>query len=238
MATGSLPFQGQSSGAIFDAILHKTPVPLARFSPNLPHEFEQLLSKCLEKDRELRCQTAAELRADLKRLKRDISSGKAPALRPSAPQGIAANATSASVNECEPAASVLPGLTEGPAFDRTVSTTSQPKKSRIWLIATVVSLFVIMASAAVFSWNNLFRHGLAAKAFQNPRISGLTSTGDVNLARISPDGRYLAYISKKNGKFSLWVRQVSVDNPVKIIEPGTEHIFDVTFTPVTISTMW
>jgi serine/threonine protein kinase/Tol biopolymer transport system component len=76
MATGSLPFQGPSSGAIFDAILHKRPSHLARFNPNLPPGFEQLLSKCLEKDREIRCQSAAELRADLKRLKRDISSGK------------------------------------------------------------------------------------------------------------------------------------------------------------------
>ena len=79
MATGSLPFQGQSSGAIFDAILHKSPVPIIRFNPTIAHEFEQLVAKTLEKDRDIRCQTAAELRADLKRLKRDTGSGKPPA---------------------------------------------------------------------------------------------------------------------------------------------------------------
>ena len=76
MGTGYLPFQGESSGAIFDAILHKTPIAPVRLRNSLPFEFEQVLNKAMEKDRELRYQSAAELRADLKRLKRDTSSGR------------------------------------------------------------------------------------------------------------------------------------------------------------------
>src|SRR6516164_8715340 len=76
MGTGCLPFQGQSSGAIFDAILHETPVAPQRLNNRVPLEFEQVLYKAMEKDHDLRYQRAAELRADLKRLKRDTSSGR------------------------------------------------------------------------------------------------------------------------------------------------------------------
>jgi len=76
MATGFLPFQGESSGAIFDAILHKTPVAAVRLNNNLLVEFEQLINKAIEKDRDLRYQHASDLRADLKRLKRDTGSGR------------------------------------------------------------------------------------------------------------------------------------------------------------------
>ena len=76
MATGRQAFSGTTSGVISEAILNRTPTPPARVNPELPAEFELILSKALEKDPELRCQTAAELRADLKRLKRETESGR------------------------------------------------------------------------------------------------------------------------------------------------------------------
>jgi serine/threonine protein kinase/Flp pilus assembly protein TadD len=74
MATGKLPFCGESTAVIFESILSKAPIPPVRLNPHLPAKLQELIEKTLEKDPDLRCQTAAELRADLKRLQRDIHS--------------------------------------------------------------------------------------------------------------------------------------------------------------------
>ncbi len=79
MATGTLPFRGESSGVIFEAILNRTPVPPIRVNPDLPPKLEDIINRALEKDRNLRYQHASEMRAELQRLKRDTETGRAVA---------------------------------------------------------------------------------------------------------------------------------------------------------------
>src|ERR1700734_2727017 len=80
MATGTLPFRGESTGIIFESILNRTPVPPARMNPDVPAGLERIIDKCLEKDRNLRYQHASDIRTDLQRLRRDSGSGRVAAV--------------------------------------------------------------------------------------------------------------------------------------------------------------
>jgi eukaryotic-like serine/threonine-protein kinase len=79
MATGAMPFRGESTGVLFDSILNRAPAPPVRLNPDVPADLERILNKCLEKDRNLRYQHAADIRTDLQRLKRDTESHSSPA---------------------------------------------------------------------------------------------------------------------------------------------------------------
>jgi serine/threonine protein kinase len=80
MATGALPFRGESSGVIFNAILERQPLPAVRLNPDLPPKLDDIINRALEKDRDLRYQHASDIRAELQRLRRDTSSGRSPVL--------------------------------------------------------------------------------------------------------------------------------------------------------------
>jgi serine/threonine protein kinase len=215
MATGKMPFAGDTSGVIFDGILNRAPVAPVRLNPQVFPKLEELINNALEKDPRLRCQSAAEMRADLERLRRDSSSGRI------------------AVHASDSAASVPIVSGQAPsASSVAVATVPQRTPSRRKLISAVTVLLVLIVAAAILAYHaGFFSSGMAATAFQNATISSLSSTGDVMISRISQDGHYLAYVSNQNGRFSLWVRQIATPSAVQIVVPGEQNITSISFTP-------
>ncbi|MGA7693801.1 MAG: protein kinase [Candidatus Sulfotelmatobacter sp.] len=128
MTTGTLPFRGNSSAEIFKSILDGAPASALRLNPDMPAELERIIGKALEKDRELRYQSAADLRSDLTRLKRDYDSGRSPS---------AVSATS-----------VSPASSSGVPSAAAISASSG--RSRKYAVVGVVAILVIAAAAGVY----------------------------------------------------------------------------------------
>jgi eukaryotic-like serine/threonine-protein kinase len=151
MATGQLPFRGESTPVIFEAILNRAPVPAVRLNPDLPADLERIINRALEKDRELRYQGAAEIRSELMRLKRDTDSGRSPSassgsmpIAHDSGSHISQRAAVASVASLTPAnASSATGAPSASPTEK--SAQLPPPKKSLWKIAIPAALVVVAA---------------------------------------------------------------------------------------------
>ena len=202
MATGSLPFCGDSSGEIFDSILNRAPVPPLRLNQNLPLKLEDIIHKALEKDRNLRYQQAAEMKTDLQRLKRDLESGR----------------KSSSVTSEQGVSAVVVRDSVGKPFS----------KKRKWGLITGVAVAILLLAVAGGYW---IVNRSATVPFQNFSMTQVTNSGKVVSGSISPDGRFLVTTIAENGLQSLWLHNVATAADLQITPPAPGRTYVANFSP-------
>ncbi len=229
MATGNLPFRGDTSGIIFEAILNRAPASAARLNPEVPSELEHILNKSLEKDRELRYQHASEMRADLQRVKRDTESGhrvihevvheSETPRRDSSPAHAFGGSSSGRV----------PQQPEHTSGSSAAVEAVRKHKLGFGVLSLIAVLLIVAASFGIYSFLNR-SHPVP---FQNFAIKKLTSTGRARLAAISPDGKYVLNVQKdEKGLDSLWIRNIPSDSNTQVLPPTKGiHYWGLTFSP-------
>jgi len=216
MVTGKLPFPGSTSAVVFDNILNAAPVSPVMLNAGVPVELERILNKALEKDRDVRYQVAAELRADLKRLQRELDSGKTAA------------ASSARVSAVVPAAA--PPSEPRPVTPSSGSVIVEAARKNKIGTGLVVGATLLLLVAAAFGIFSLLPHKktLPVEAMS---IDNLTNNGHVSLARISPDGKYLLHVLDENGLQSLWLRHIPTGSNTQVVTPAATRYSGLTFSP-------
>ncbi|MGC1451075.1 MAG: protein kinase [Candidatus Sulfotelmatobacter sp.] len=167
MCTGRLPFRGDTTGVMFESILNRAPVAPVRINPDTPPKLEEIINKALEKDREVRCQSAAELRADLKRLRRDTDSHASSAAIANDPAGTAALGRRGRAKLAYVGAAILCAAFAGGLYDRSHRGQRLTDKDTI-----VLSDFDNKTGDPVF--DGTLRQGLSAQLEQSPFLNMLS----------------------------------------------------------------
>ncbi len=199
MATGALPFRGESSGVIFNAILERAPVSPVRLNPDLPPELERIINKALEKDRSLRYQHASDIGADLKRLRRDTDSGRIVSSGSGTLQEPAADSASRSVTVSQPS--------------------TAPSGKQYAVLAACVLL--LAAFVAYDFWPGRNAPSGPAKITQ---ISQWNKS--MNRARISPDGHSVAFVSPVAGTEQVFLMLTSGGEPLQLTSDAGDKWVD------------
>ena len=200
MATGQLPFRGDASATIFDAILNQPPVAPVRLNPAIPAELERIINKALEKDRDMRYQHASDMRSDLKRLKRDTDTSRISVPAGRTPEDANAEPRTQSVVATAPSASV---------------------RARQYAVLAFCIALLLVAFAAYHFWPRLRTPSGPTKITQISRWDK-----PMNDAVLSPDGRAVAFTSPVSGFDQVFVMLASGGDPLQLTNDSIDKVVD------------
>jgi len=213
MATGKIPFEGNTSAVIFQGILDRQPRAASELNAAVPFKLEEIIGKALEKDLELRYQSAAEMRADLKRLKRDSSSSHIS--RPGVPAAASASTAVAHHGARETSTDVV-------------------RRRRIGtpIVLTLSLIMIALGGYGLYKRFAQWRGDSGPIPFQNMQMERLTNSGHIQLATISPDGKYVVnVVDEGQGRQSLWMRHIATGSNAQIMPPFEGFYAGLTFAP-------
>jgi serine/threonine protein kinase len=222
MATGKLPFSGATSAVVFHAILELDPVSPLQWNATLPPKLQEIISRLLEKERDLRYQSAADLRGDLKRLKRDVESGRKSA----APPDSASVPLAASSAASRASASVPVEVASASSHSAVVAAA---RRHKLGTSLSIVSGIVVLLAAGYGVYSLLTRHG--TMPFRNFSVSRVTEEGNVVGAALSPDGKYILSLVRDNGLASLSLRNVPTNSNTQVQPPADVYYGGLRFSP-------
>jgi len=206
MATGALPFRGDTSGVIIDGILNRAPVAPVRLNPEVPPKLEEIINKALEKDRDLRYKHASDICTDLKRLRRDSSSGRI------------------STTEAQAVQQTVPEIASSSAHITAVQPAAKPSRTKY--IAAVAAVVLVAIAFAVYHFKG------ASTAPSGPaKITQISQWNKpMNDARISPDGHAVAFDSPVAGIAQVFLMLSSGGEPLQLTNDEGDKIVN-TFSP-------
>jgi serine/threonine protein kinase len=211
MTTGVLPFRGDTSGVITNAILTQAPAAVVRLNPDVPPKLEEIINRALEKDRDLRYQHASDLRAELKRLKRDTDSGRLSASGSRAVQDLAPQASSSSAANTLAAGSSASVVSAQAAAKRSLNK---------YLVVAACAVLLAAAFAAYHFWPRSSTPSGPAKITQ---ISQWNKP--MNNARLSPDGHNVAFTSPVGGVAQVFLMLTSGGEPLQLTnDEGAKYV--------------
>ncbi|MGB7556377.1 MAG: protein kinase [Candidatus Korobacteraceae bacterium] len=217
MATGRLPFEGSTSAVVFQGILDRNPRPPIELNPTVPFKLEEIISKALEKDVELRYQSAAEVRSDLKRLKRDGSGHSSAGIAVASPSYPAVRGTSPAMHSSSSAV---------------ILDAAKRHKSGAGLILVLSLAMIVAGLYGFYMWISQRLGDSGPVPFQNMSMEKITSSGRAMLATISPDGKYVVNVTDEgHGQQSLWMRHIATGSNTQIRPPAEVRYTGLTFTP-------
>lgn len=239
MATGRLPFSGDTVTETIDRITHVQPEAIARLNYNVPAELEVIVKKALRKDRNERYQAIHDLLLDLKELKRETD--LALSLERSSPPASRTGelATETFIQSNISATSVPPAPPTAPisASHPTSSAeyiVGEIKRHRTLVVAAIALVVIVMVVGAFGIYKYASRQATSTKppvVASNMKITRLTTNGKTENAAISPDGKTVVYVVREGGQRSLWIRQVATNSNVQIVAPAEVKIGRQTFSP-------